>query len=225
MLSVCELIHINTPQHFHFNRAWRQSGMEEFRKKLYASFGFILTPIADFLIRRRITPNMLSLAALAVNLLAAASILAGGFFIGGVLYLVSGLLDLFDGSVARRGNLSTEFGGLLDSTFDRIAEGVLFAAIAYHFAASGKPAAAGFVVLALLGSFLVSYVRARAESLGLPGSSGLASRFERLLLISVALMAGFLEAAIYILSVFTLFTASQRMWAAYWLLEERKAGR
>lgn len=199
--------------------------MEEFRKRLYASFGFVLTPIADFLLRRQITPNMLSVAALSVDLLAAVSILAGGFFLAGFLYLVSGLLDLFDGSVARRGNLSTEFGGLLDSTFDRISEGVLFAAIAYHFAASGKPAAAGVVVLALMGSFLVSYVRARAESLGLPGSSGLASRFERLLLISVALMAGFLEAAIYILGIFTLFTAAQRMWAAYWLLEEKKAGK
>jgi len=80
------------------------------------------------------------------------------------------------------------------------------------------------VVLALLGSFMVSYTRARAEALGLEGKSGFASRFERLLLISIALMAGFLELAIYVLTIVTLFTVLQRIWSTYWQLEERKAG-
>jgi CDP-diacylglycerol--glycerol-3-phosphate 3-phosphatidyltransferase len=150
--------------------------------------------------------------------------LQGALFIGGFIYLFAGLVDLFDGTVARRGGLSTEFGGFLDSNFDRIAEGVIFAAIAYLFAASGNAVTAAVVVLALLGSFMVSYTRARAEALGLVGKSGLASRFERLLLISIALMAGFLETAIYVLAVFTLVTVAQRMWATYWQLEERKAG-
>lgn len=198
--------------------------MEEFRKKLYASFDFALIPIADFLIRRGMTPNKLSVIGLLLNFLAAFCILQGGLFIGGFIFLFAGLVDLFDGTVARRGGLSTEFGGFLDSNFDRIAEGVIFAAIAYLFAASGNAVTAAVVVLALLGSFMVSYTRVRAEALGLVGKSGLASRFERLLLISIALMAGFLEAAIYVLAVFTLVTVAQRIWSTYWQLEERKAG-
>ncbi len=198
--------------------------MEEFRKKLYASFDFALIPIADFLIRHGMTPNKLSVAGLLLNFLAAFCILQGGLFIGGFIYLFAGLIDLFDGTVARRGGLSTEFGGFLDSNFDRIAEGVIFAAIAYLFAAAGNAVTASVVVLALLGSFMVSYSRARAEALGLAGKSGFASRFERLLLISTALMAGFLEPAIYVLTALTLITVAQRMWATYWQLEERKAG-
>ena len=198
--------------------------MEEFRKKLYASFDFALIPIADFLIRHGLTPNKLSVVGLLMNFLAAFCILQGGLFIGGFIYLFAGLVDLFDGTVARRGGLSTEFGGFLDSNFDRIAEGVIFAAIAYLFAASGNAVTASVVVLALLGSFMVSYTRARAETLGLTGKSGFASRFERLLLISIALMAGFLEMAIYALTIVTLVTVVQRTWSTYWQLEERKAG-
>ncbi|MFZ5930663.1 MAG: CDP-alcohol phosphatidyltransferase family protein [Pseudomonadota bacterium] len=198
--------------------------MEEFRKKLYASFDFALIPIADFLIRHGLTPNRLSVIGLLLNFLAAFCILQGGLFIGGFIYLFAGLVDLFDGTVARRGGLSTEFGAFLDSNFDRIAEGVIFAAIAYLFAASGNAVTASAVVLALLGSFMVSYTRARAEALGLAGKSGFASRFERLLLISIALMAGFLEMAIYVLTIFTLVTVVQRIWSTYWQLEERKAG-
>ncbi len=198
--------------------------MEQFRKRLYASFDFALIPIADFLIRHRMTPNRLSVIGLLLNFLAAFCILLGGMFLGGFIYLFAGLVDLFDGTVARRGGLATEFGGFLDSNFDRIAEGVIFAAIAYEFAADGKAATASVVVLALLGSFMVSYTRARAEALGLVGKSGLASRFERLLLISAALMAGFLELAIYALTVLTLVTVAQRIWSTYWQLEEKKAG-
>jgi len=198
--------------------------MEEFRKKLYASFDFALIPIADFLIGHRFTPNRLSIAALFLNLLAALCIMLGGFALGGLIYLLAGLVDLFDGTVARRGGMITEFGGFLDASFDRISEGVIFAAIAYGFAAHGNAATAAVTVLALLGSFMVSYTRARTEALGLEGKSGIASRFERLLLISIALMAGFLEAAIYFLALFTLLTVAQRIWSTYWQLEERKAG-
>ncbi len=198
--------------------------MEEFRKKLYASFDFALIPIADFLIGHGLTPNKLSVIGLLLNFLAAFCILQGGLFIGGFIYLFAGLVDLFDGTVARRGGMSTEFGGFLDSNFDRIAEGVIFAAIAYLFAASGNAVTAAVVVLALLGSFMVSYTRARAEALGLAGKSGFASRFERLLLISIALMAGFLETAIYVLTAITLVTVAQRIWSTYWQLEEKKAG-
>lgn len=198
--------------------------MEEFRRRLYKWFDFLLVPIADFLIGHGLTPNKISVIGLALNIVAAGCILAGGFFIGGFLYLLAGLIDLFDGTVARRGNLATEFGGFLDSTFDRISEGVIFAAIAYQFALNAMPGAAAIVVLALTGSFLVSYVRARAEALGLTGKSGIASRFERLLLISIALMADFLETAIYILALFTLLTVAQRIWSTYWQLEERRAG-
>lgn len=198
--------------------------MEEFRARLYKWFDFLLLPIADFLIGHRITPNQLSLAGLAINVLAAVFIVTGGLFGGGLFYLLAGLIDLFDGTVARRGGMATEFGGFLDSNLDRIAEGLVFAAIAYQFAASGNAAAAGAVVLALTGSFMVSYARARAEALGLAGKSGVASRFERLLLISVALMAGFVLPAIYLLVVATSITVAQRIWSTYRQLQEKNAG-
>jgi len=199
--------------------------MEEYRARLYKWFDFLLLPIADFLIRFHLTPNRLSIIGLGLNVVSALLIVSGGLAMGGLVFLLAGLIDLFDGTVARRGGLATEFGGFLDSNLDRIAEGIIFAAIAYTFAANGQAAAAGAVVLALTGSFMVSYVRARAEALGLTGKSGIASRFERLLLISAALMTGFVEPAIYLLLIITVVTVTQRMWSSYWQLEEKNAGK
>ena len=97
---------------------------------------------------------------------AAALIVSGRLLSAGLVFLLAGLLDLLDGALAHYQGNSTRFGAMLDSTSDRISEGMILAAVTYHFAVLGKPYYAALTTLALLGSILVSYTRARAESLG-----------------------------------------------------------
>jgi CDP-diacylglycerol--glycerol-3-phosphate 3-phosphatidyltransferase len=99
----------------------------------------------------------------------------------------------------------------LDSTADRISEGVVFAAIAYHFAAHGQSVSAAVAVLALLGSLLVSYTRARAEGLGLQCKVGIVTRAERVVLVALGLMFGLLPESIYLLAALTAFSTTQRI--------------
>lgn len=189
--------------------------MEALREKLHAGAQTLLTPIISFLVRLNVTPNQISVAGLLVNILAAWLIIVQLPIAAGMLYGIAGLFDLMDGALARESGQAHPFGAFLDSTLDRVSEGVVFAAIAYDFAASGQPVAAAAVVLALLGSLLVSYTRARAEALGCACKGGFAARLERLLLILFALIFGFVELAIYLLLAATAFTVCQRIWITY----------
>lgn len=169
------------------------------------------TPLAVLLLWCRITPNQVSIAGIVLNLVGAALIVDGRLLPAGLVYLVAGSLDLLDGVLARLAGMSSRFGAFLDSTADRISEGVVFAAIAYHFARHGQSVDAASTVLALLGSLLVSYTRARAEGLGLECKVGIVTRAERVVLIALGLMLGLLPAAIYLLMVLTAFSATQRI--------------
>ena len=135
----------------------------------------------------------------------------GHFIAAGVFYLAAGTLDLLDGVLARAGGKPTRFGAFLDSTLDRASEGVVFAAIGYRFAAEGSALDAGVVVLALLGSVLVSYVRARAEGLGARCRAGIATRAERVLLVALGLLFGLLAEAVYLVAFLTAVTVVQRI--------------
>jgi CDP-diacylglycerol--glycerol-3-phosphate 3-phosphatidyltransferase len=129
----------------------------------------------------------------------------------GVLYLIAGTLDLLDGMIARLTGTPTRFGAFLDSTIDRFSEGVVFAAIGYRFALEGAAIDAGVVVVALLGSFLVSYTRAKAEGLGVECKVGIATRAERVVLVAVGLVAGLLTQVIYLVALLTAITIVQRV--------------
>jgi CDP-diacylglycerol---glycerol-3-phosphate 3-phosphatidyltransferase len=185
--------------------------MEAARDYLRKVLDQAVMPLASLLHWCRITPNQVSLGGILLNLVSAALILDGQLMLAGIVYLLAGSLDLLDGALARFAKQSSRFGAFLDSTADRISEGVVFATIAYHFARHGLPVDAALTVLALLGSLLVSYTRARAEGLGLECKVGIVTRAERVVLIALGLLLGLLPAAIYLLVVLTGFSATQRI--------------
>jgi len=169
-------------------------------------------PLARGLMLAHVTPNQVSGAAVVLNVAAAGLVLDDAMVAAGIVYLCAGSLDLLDGTLARVSNQVSAGGAFLDSTFDRISEGVMFAAIAYHFSTHGAAADAAFTVLALLGSLLVSYTRARAEALGSRCDVGVMTRAERVVLVAVGLaIGGLLAWVIYLLVALTAFTVGQRI--------------
>ncbi len=185
--------------------------MEVLRQRIGALLEGLLRPVAQTLARSDISPNHVTVAGLVVNAVAAWLIVRGDFFLAGAMYLLGGGFDLLDGMLARAADRVTAVGAYLDSTLDRISEGVVFAAIAYVFAREGQAVDAGMVLLALLGSLLVSYTRARAEALNLACKMGIATRPERVVLIALGLATGWLAPVIYLLVVLTGITVVQRI--------------
>jgi len=174
----------------------------------------------DRLIESRLTPNAISLTGFTLNLVAAGLILADYLFLGGIAFIAGSLMDMFDGRYSRMSGKGTQFGAFLDSTLDRIEEGVVLAAIATYFAKNGDETAVGAVVLTVVGSYMVSYTRARAEALGVECKVGVASRAVRVVILSAGLVfakgAGLgdfelLEPAIYAMAGLTIFTTFQRV--------------
>ena len=173
------------------------------------------------LIESRLTPNAISLVGLVGNLTAAVLIWQGLYFLGGIAFIVGSVMDTLDGRYARASGKGTLFGAFLDSTLDRVEEGIVIAAIAYRFALSGDEFAAAMCVVVVLGSLMVSYTRARAEALGVECKVGLATRPVRVVILSVGLVfakgAGvfdveLLAPAIYAMAALTAFTVVQRVW-------------
>ena len=185
--------------------------LEHLRQALQHRFERALSPLAALLHRLGASADQVSVTGFVLNAAAAALIVTGDLVAAGALYLFAGLLDLLDGVLARTGGKPTRFGAFLDSTLDRTSEGVVFAAIAYRFAAEGSALDASIVVLALLGSFLVSYVRARAEGLGAECRVGIATRAERVVLVALGLLSGLLPEAIRVVALLTAVTVVQRI--------------
>ena len=172
------------------------------------------------LIESRLTPNKISLTGFVLNVAAAVLITQRLFFLAGVAFIVGSLMDMLDGRYSRMSGKGTPFGAFLDSTLDRIEEGVVLAAVAAYFADRGDELAVGATVLAVVGSYMVSYTRARAEALGVECKVGLATRPVRVVILSAGLVfakgAGLgdfelLEPAVYVMAVLTLFTTFQRV--------------
>jgi phosphatidylinositol phosphate synthase len=173
------------------------------------------------LIESRLTPNAISLAGLVGNLIAAALVTQHLFFLAGVAFVLGSVMDTLDGRYSRMSGKGTLFGAFLDSTLDRIEEGIVLAAVAGYFAASGDDFAAAMCVVAVLGSLMVSYTRARAEALGVECKVGLATRPVRVVILSIGLIfakgAGIgdfelLAPAVYLIAALTIFTTFQRVW-------------
>lgn len=175
--------------------------------------GFV--PMLSALQRLKVTPNQVTIAGTVLNMAAAALVVVDHLIYAGIVFLVAGCLDMLDGALARLAKKVTPFGAFLDSTLDRVSEGVILAAIAYLLAVQGRSIDAALVVLALLGSILVSYTRARAESLGLECKVGLMSRPERVILVALGLFFDVLPYVIYIMLALTAFTVIQRVVHTY----------
>ncbi len=118
------------------------------------------------LIESRLTPNAISVTGLIGNLIAAVLILEHHFVLAGVAFILGSLCDMFDGRYSRMSGKGTPFGAFLDSTLDRVEEGIVLAAVAAWFAENSNEFAVGATVVAVVGSYMVSYTRARAEALG-----------------------------------------------------------
>jgi len=175
----------------------------------------------DRLIESRLTPNAISMMGLVGNLVAAVLVTQELFFLAGVAFVLGSVMDTLDGRYSRMSGKGTLFGAFLDSTLDRIEEGIVLAAVAGYFAATGQDFAAAMCVVAVLGSLMVSYTRARAEALGVECKVGLATRPVRVVILSVGLVfakgAGLgdfelLAPAVYLIAVLTIITTIQRVW-------------
>jgi CDP-diacylglycerol---glycerol-3-phosphate 3-phosphatidyltransferase len=175
----------------------------------------------DRLIESRLTPNAISMVGLLGNLVAAALVTQRLFFLAGVAFVLGSVMDTLDGRYSRMSGKGTMFGAFLDSTLDRIEEGIVLAAVAGYFAVEGDDVAAAMCVVAVLFSLMVSYTRARAEALGVECKVGLATRPVRVVILSIGLIfakgAGIgdfelLAPAVYVIAALTIFTTFQRVW-------------
>ncbi len=157
-------------------------------------------------------PNALTLLATVFAMLAAYFIARGQLPLAGWTLLLSQPLDALDGALARRSGRISPFGAVLDSTSDRVVDATILGAIGYHLAESGRLGWLPLALVALIGSLLVSYVRARAEGVGLPTRSGVFTRLERVAIILLALLfPALLLPALGLLAVGTVLTLVQRL--------------
>ena len=172
------------------------------------------------LIESRLTPNAISLTGLVLCLAAAALIFVDEWFLGGLAFVVGSVCDTLDGRYSRMSGKGSSFGAFLDSTLDRMEEGIVLTAVAFQFSQDGNDAAVAAVVVAVLASLMVSYTRARAEALGVECKVGIADRAVRVVILSVGLIlargAGLLdveliEPAVWVLAGLSVITVGQRI--------------
>lgn len=182
-------------------------------------FGHRLDPwvrrLLPFLFRRPVNPNLLTVLGTSVSLAAAVAFAAGWFVTAGLLVLAGGLCDLVDGVVARTHGVSTRFGAFLDSTLDRLSDMALLLGIAMHFALGGEPR---FVLLAgytLVVTVLVSYAQARAEIAVPSFRVGVLERAERVLILAVGALSGYVILVLWIIAIGSTVTVVQRFARAY----------
>ena len=173
------------------------------------------------LIESRLTPNAISMTGLALNVAAAVLVFERMFFLAGVAFVIGSIMDTLDGRYSRMSGKGTPFGAFLDSTLDRIEEGVVLIAVAAYFASQHDELAVAAVVAAALGSLMVSYTRARAEALGVACKVGLATRPVRVVILSAGLIFAkgaslgnfeLLAPAVYVLAGLAVVTVLQRIW-------------
>ncbi|MBE0430742.1 MAG: CDP-alcohol phosphatidyltransferase family protein [Dehalococcoidia bacterium] len=172
----------------------------------------ITDPIVAVLSRSGITPNALTFINLALNIVAAVVIARGHFLLGGALVLIAGLFDLLDGALARLTGQASRFGAVLDSVVDRLSEAaILSGLLIWYVSHHGAVLEVLLILVVLTGSFLVSYIRARAEGLGWQCQVGLFTRAERVIVLALGLLIGQVFVALWVLVVFVSITVTQRL--------------
>ena len=184
-------------------------------------------PLALFLARAGIQANWLTYTGFVLNLGVAALVIEGWLSLAGVVFLLVNALDFLDGAVARAAGTAGRYGAFLDSVLDRYSEAVVFVGLLIWFARLGDTPALTATALALIGSFMVSYCRARAEGLGLDCEVGLLQRPERIVILGLGMIAPdyLLTPVLILLAVLTNLTAAQRMRHVGKLFETRNRQR
>ncbi|NLX35284.1 MAG: CDP-alcohol phosphatidyltransferase family protein [Chloroflexi bacterium] len=175
----------------------------------------LLDPVSRGLCSIGIKANTVTLLGGLFNIVVGVVIAFGRLPLGGALLILAAGFDALDGSMARQLGRPTRFGAFLDSTLDRVSEIAIFGGLLWHYMAQGQALYVLLSFLALAGSVLVSYTRARAEGLDIECKVGWFTRVERSLLTIVALIADVMPYALWVLVVGTWFTSGQRMWHVY----------
>ena len=173
--------------------------------KLKSDADRLLSGPANFLVGHGFSPNVLTLIGLAIGIIAGIVIALGFFVAGGVLILLTGFVDMLDGAAARNGHVTTTFGATLDSISDRYVD--CFVLLGLGIAGVNWL----YVGAALMGSLLVSYVRAKAEGMGISCTVGIAERSERLIILAIGLIVGLVEPAVLLVAILAQFTALWRV--------------
>ena len=184
---------------------------------LQNGFVNLLTPLIKLLTRWGINPNSFTLAGLIITSMAAVALILGHLRLGGFLILLGGLCDTIDGSLARFADKATQFGAMFDSAVDRYSEFVMFFGVIVYFVMLKDYPSSVVAFFALCGSIMVSYSRAKAESLGFDSLVGIMQRPERIVFLGLGALIhpGVLKLAIWLVAIFANFTALQRIRHAY----------
>ena len=182
-------------------------------EKVKEDVASILQPSTNFLVRIRVTPDVLTMIGFVLNLVAASLFGLDEYRWAGLMVLVAGIFDLLDGQVARAGQTESKFGALLDSTVDRYSEIVVWFGLAVSFIRSGSLWTSSALFFALAGSLMVSYVRARAEGLGEECKVGFMQRPERVIALGVGGLVGVigLTFAAWVIAIFSNITVLDRV--------------
>ncbi len=185
---------------------------------------YISEPIVSLIAKTPLTPNIITFIGFIITIGAGVLVVTEHFLAAGILVLVAGLFDMLDGALARMTNKTTRFGAILDSTLDRISEAILLIALLAVFARSGLVTESILSGVALVGSLLVSYIRARMEGLGVECKAGLFTRPERVIILALGLMlsqfANALLIMLAVLTFFSWFTVIERMVYAWRKLKD-----
>lgn len=175
----------------------------------------IVQPLAAWLARLGISANAVTILGCLMNVGVAVILATGRLRLGGVLLIAAAGVDGLDGSLARMNGGATRFGAFLDSVLDRVSESAIFLGLAWWYLGQPGMAEEMLAYLAVTGSLLVSYVRARAEGIGVPCQAGLLTRVERSILLIAALILGLTVPALWILAIGTWLTTIHRIVAVY----------
>ncbi len=169
-------------------------------------------PAVSFLVALKFTPSVATALGLGIALIAAYFVYQGEFFIAGFLVLFSSVFDLLDGGIARATGRVSKRGAMMDSVFDRVSELAVLVGLAMYYTSGPDADHLGVLlaIVAMSGSFMVSYVRARAEGLGVKGTAGFLTRPERVVVMVVCLLLGYPMVSLWILGVGTPLSAIWR---------------
>jgi len=183
-------------------------------------------PASAVLDKLGFTPNLATLTGTAISVGAGVAAADGRFVLAGVLVLVGATFDMLDGGIARRTGQVSDRGALLDSVMDRVSEGALLLGllIFYTRSATFDQTLIILAFIAFSGSMMVSYVRARAEGLGMKGTAGFATRPERVVVITVTLLINQPDWGLWILAVATPLSALYRFWAEWRSADDAPSG-
>jgi CDP-diacylglycerol--glycerol-3-phosphate 3-phosphatidyltransferase len=187
-------------------------------------FRILYEPPARFMSAWGVSPNVITVVGFFLMLGVAVVLAQGYLFLGGLLIIAVALFDAIDGTLARMMGRTSRFGAFLDSTLDRYSEAIIFLGLFVYLSGQNHQTELLLIYTTVVGSMMVSYARARAEGLGISLKDGMFTRFERVFLLVVGLLFNQLTLVLWVLAVFTNFTAVQRMYLVWRITGGEKGG-